>query len=375
MAMALSEEEEIEEVLRRLAHQETALADTVTTVPVADYLDAERYRAELALLRRTPIVVGHASQLAAPGQFFTTELAERPLLLTRPAHGPARAFLNACRHRGTKLVCEAAGQGAQSFVCPYHAWTYHCDGRLLGIAHEKAFGTVDRSALGLVPVPLTERFGLLWLTLEGDGVPELAPELAAELRWLDLERHVVFRPYQRIWKHNWKLGIDGGLETYHFRFAHAQTIASYFFDNLLVYKDYEPSARLTLAKKTIQGLPNLPKERWRLREHANLLYFLFPNTFLLVQADYVALIELRPRAIDETAIGITMLIPEAPQTDKALRHWEKNRDLMIRALDEDFALGERIQQTLASGANRHLTFGRNESLLASFHQAIATRLS
>lgn len=369
------DERELEGILRCLAHPETALADTVTTVPVTDYLDAGRYRAELALLRRTPIVVGYASRLAEPGQFLTTELAGRPLLLTRPEQGPARAFLNACRHRGTRLVCEAEGQGARSFVCPYHAWTYHCDGRLLGIAHEQAFGAVDRSTLGLVPVSLTERAGLLWLTLEGDAPPELAPELDAELRGLELSRHVTFRPYQRTWKLNWKLGIDGGLETYHFRFAHAQTIASYFFDNLLIYKKYGPSARLTLAKKTIQGLPDLPKERWRLRDHANLLYFLFPNTFLLVQADYVALILMSPRAIDETAIDITMLIPEEPRTEKALRHWERNRDLMIRALDEDFALGERIQQTLDSGANRHLTFGRNEPLLKSFHQALAVRLS
>ena len=99
-----------------------------------------------------------------------------------------------------------------------------------------------------------------------------------------------------------------------------------------------------------------------------------PNTFLWVQADYIALILVRPRAIDETAIDITMLILES-KTERALRHWEKNRKLMICALDEGFAPGARIQQTLDSGANRHLTFGRNEPPPKSFHQALALRLS
>lgn len=365
----------IEEVLRALEQKELALGAGVARAPVADYLSGERFAAELGMIRRSVVVAGHASQLKGAGSFFTTEVAGRPLLLTRPAGGPARAFLNVCRHRGTKLVWAAEGQGAQSFACPYHAWTYHCDGRLLGISHEKTFGEIDRKELGLVPVPLTERFGLLWVTLEGEGALTLPAGLEAELEWLGLAQHVRFQPSLRRWRFNWKLGIDGGLETYHFRFAHAQTIASFFFDNLLLYAGYAPHARLTLAKRTIQSLPEKPRESWRLRDHANLLYFLFPNTFLLVQADYVALIRMLPVSLGESDIQITMLIPEEPTSEKALRHWEKNRALMLSALDEDFVLGERIQETLDSGANHHLTFGRNEPLLARFHEELDYRLA
>lgn len=392
----MDEIQEIEAVLRALGEGETAQGAGIARVAVEDYLSAERFAAEARLLRRSPVVAGHASQLQQAGSFFTTEVAGRPLLLTRPAGGAARAFLNACRHRGTKLVCEAEGQGAQAFVCPYHAWTYRCDGRLLGIAHEKSFGEVRREELGLVPVPLVERFGLLWVVPEKEsekesgregeregegqregeraGAPSLPAGLEAELEWLGLATHVRFRPSLRRWRFNWKLGIDGGLETYHFRFAHEKTIASFFFDNLLLYADYAPHVRMTLAKRTIRSLPDTPRAGWRLRDHANLLYFLFPNTFLLVQADYVALIRMLPVSPSESDIEITMLIPEAPASEKALRHWERNRALMLGALDEDFALGERIQETLGSGANRHLSFGHNERLLARFHQELGRRL-
>lgn len=365
----------IERALRCIDEKSPTLGSDVTRVPVSAYLDPARFASELAVIfGQAPIVVGHASQLAQPGSYFTTELVGRPLLLTRPPAGPPRAFLNACRHRGTQLVTAAEGQGATTFVCPYHAWTYHCDGRLLGICHERSFGEIDRATHGLVALPLVERFGLLWLALAGEAAPPCTSALEDELRWLGLEGHVRFQPYRRRFAFNWKLGIDGGLEAYHFRYAHANTIAELFFDNLLVYEDYAPSARMTLAKRTITSLPGVARERWKLREHANLLYFLFPNTFLLAQADSVALIRMLPVSLNESDIEITMLLPEAPATDKALRHFEKIRSLMLAALEEDFVLGERIQATLASGANSHLSFGRNEALLASFHRELDARL-
>jgi phenylpropionate dioxygenase-like ring-hydroxylating dioxygenase large terminal subunit len=347
---------------------------TLYHCPIDEYTSEHRFRQELSLFRRYPMVAGHASSLAKPGDFFTDDIAGAPLLFTYPTQGAPRAFFNACRHRGTKLVCESSGEGCKTIVCPYHSWTYHSDGRLLGIAHEKTFGKVERSEMGLVPVSLRSQFGLLWVCLEGEQPPEIPERLAAELQWLGLETSVAFQPYKRRWNFNWKLGVDGGLESYHFRYAHAKTIASFFFDNLLRYIDFAPNARLTFPKRTMQSLPGTPEENWKLREHANLLYFLFPNTFLLAQGDYTALLRMNPVSVKECDIEITMLIPERPQSEKAQRHWEKNRAIMIDALEEDFVLGEKIQSTLHSGANRFFTFGKNEFGLTHFHNELSQRL-
>jgi phenylpropionate dioxygenase-like ring-hydroxylating dioxygenase large terminal subunit len=372
----MDEAKEIRKILRYLEHQEIDLAPEITKTPIESYTNPERFEQEQRLLFRSyPLVLGHSSRLSEPKSFFTDEIANVPILCTWPSKGEPRAFINACRHRGTKLVCEASGRDCEAFVCPYHAWTYHSDGRLLGISHEKTFGKIERSDAGLAPLSLVSRFGLLWLCVEGQATVDISEPLAAELRWLDMESHVVFQPYKRRWNFNWKLGIDGGLESYHFRYAHAKSIYPLFFDNLLSYEDYAPNARLTLPKRTIKTLPPEPDEHWKIREHANLLYFIFPNVFLLVQADYIALIRMTPISPKESDIEITMLLPEAPNTEKATRHWEKNRALMIDALEEDFTLGERIQATLYSGANTHLTFGRNELGLTRFHQEINQRLS
>ena len=55
-----------------------------------------------------------------------------------------------------------------------------------------------------------------------------------------------------------------------------------------------------------------------------------------------------------------MLTPEEPATEKAERHYQKNFDVVRVVFDEDFAIGEGIQQGLATGANQHFTFGRYE---------------
>lgn len=372
----MDEQKEIEQVLRYLEQQETDLAEQPTKSPVSVYLDQARFEAELrAFFQGYPVLIGHASKLKEPGSFFTEEVVGVPLLFTHPAKGGPRAFLNVCRHRGTKLVWETEGRGKESFACPYHAWTYHADGRLLGIAHEKTFGEVERGQMGLVPVSLVERFGLLWVSLKENTSLEIPEGLAEELRWLGMEGHVIFpKTYRRRWRFHWKLGIEGGLEAYHFRYAHAKSIAPLFFDNLLIYRNFAPHGRLLLPKRTITTLRDAPQSEWSLRTHANLLYFLFPNAFLLAQPDYTAIVRISPLSIKESEIEITMIIPEAPTSEKAQRHWEKNYELMIGALDEDFTLGERIQETLTSGANTHLTFGRNELGLSLFHQELTKRL-
>ena len=79
---------------------------------------------------------GATEQIERPGQFFVRELLGESIIVTRDAVGDAcSAFHNVCRHRGTRLCTEATGAFAGSIQCPYHAWTYDLDGRLIGAPH------------------------------------------------------------------------------------------------------------------------------------------------------------------------------------------------------------------------------------------------
>ena len=75
---------------------------------------------------------------------------------------------------------------------------------------------------------------------------------------------------------NWKILVEGGIEAYHFRVAHRNTIAPYFFDNLSTYRCFGPHMRSILAEKTLTDLAEQPVDSWRLRDHAQVLYSIFP---------------------------------------------------------------------------------------------------
>ena len=151
--------------LRQLLHyldtKTTAMAGSEYRNPVSDYTCRQQLAAEReTLFRRHPLLMGLGAEIPAPGDFLTDDFSGVPLLVVRGEDGVVRGFLNVCRHRGSRV---AEGCGARKrFVCPYHAWTYGSDGRLLRIPHDAGFPGVDRARHGLTPVPVVEKYGLIW---------------------------------------------------------------------------------------------------------------------------------------------------------------------------------------------------------------------
>jgi phenylpropionate dioxygenase-like ring-hydroxylating dioxygenase large terminal subunit len=387
------------ELIRRLLdyaeHKTTGMVEAEAYNDVNDYLDPQQLRTEQAILfRRYPLAVGFASHVRQPGDFFTHEDAGVPILVVRDGAGRLRAFLNVCRHRGSLLVPEARGCGKKVFVCPYHAWSYDAEGRLLGMPQEFGFAGLERERYGLRALPVAERFGLVWVrpTPEPPGaapldVPPLdVPPLDVPLLDMDaylgpwardfagfgLERFVHFRTATLRRRMNWKLMVDTFLEFYHFRWAHSRSIYPLFLDNVTSFDAHGPHVRLVSAKRTLLELRGRPEQEWNLLEHSLCLYGVFPNSVITMQGDHGALFAMFPVAdrVDEAVLHVSLLIPEEPQTDAARQHWETNLELLCAAVTEDFAIGERIQRTLTSGANTHTTYGRIEPGLDVYHRHI-----
>ena len=128
--------------------------------------------------------------------------------------------------------------------------------------------------------------GFIWVQIKGDHAHDLGG-LESELEALDLKNFDIHAAESRIWDCNWKIIVEGGLEAYHFRVAHAKTIGALFHDNLSTYQCFGPHIRSILARTSIDDLVSIPRDQWQLRDHANILYNLFPNTALLVQFDHV----------------------------------------------------------------------------------------
>jgi phenylpropionate dioxygenase-like ring-hydroxylating dioxygenase large terminal subunit len=370
----------VRRILDHIAARTTDTADRPSTLPIAAYVDEARLARENAVLfRELPLPIAHRSMLPNPGDFITHDLSGVPLLLIRRDDGTVGAFLNVCRHRGTRVEPAPCGS-KKAFSCPYHAWTYARDGRLLTIPHERGFAGIEKKDRGLVAVPVAEHAGFVWVrpSPSSSSTVSCEPEswlgdLAADLVGFGVDTAHVYEERHFVKSLSWKLALDVFLEAYHLKTTHHETIYPMFFDNLAVVEPHGPHLRNLFPKRSIRELPGQPEDSWRLRVHANILYHLFPNTLVLIQPDHAAIVNVWPDGPARSKLQTYTLIPEPATTEKARAHWDANNAILYGATDEDFTNGESIQRGLLSGANHEVVFGAFEHGLAHFHREIERR--
>jgi len=122
------------------------------------FTDPDVYAAEKrSIFGKSWLYLAHESQLPNSGDFVTTYMAETPVIVTRGGNGDIHVLANSCSHRGLP-VCRADFGNTKGFVCPYHAWTYNLAGDLLAVPQERKVGRIDKSYLGLPPVPRMESY-------------------------------------------------------------------------------------------------------------------------------------------------------------------------------------------------------------------------
>lgn len=169
-----------------------------------------------------------------------------------------------------------------------------------------------------------------------------------------------------------KIAVEGGLEAYHFRVAHRDTIGPHFEGNLSSYCCFGPHLRSILPRKSLAKLSDTSRQKWCLRDHANVLFTLFPSDQLLVMQDHIVWISQEPQAAGKTRLRLCTLVPRDAAEDK--EHWSRNHRITMMTLDEDFEIGESIQAGIDSGANSNMLFGRFEGALNAFNRAVDANL-
>lgn len=353
-----------------------AAPDPELSLPGWIYRDPEFFAVEMErVIRPAWQIVCHESDIVQAGAWRTLDLLGESVVVIRGDDGIIRAFLNVCRHRASRIVSGQAGC-ARRLTCPYHAWTYAADGRLVGLPHPEDYPGLDRSALGLLPVELERWHGFLFVRLETGGPSvaemmapyeaEIAPYRFEELRALG---RLTLRPRDV----NWKNVADNYSDGLHINIAHpgltrlfgrsysieAQAHCDRMSGELVEQPSRNRSER---AYQTfLPPVAHLPPEGQRLW-----LYFkLWPNVAFDIYPDQVDIMHFLPVSPTETLIReIGYALPDGRREMKAARYlnWRINRQVNA----EDTALIRGVQAGMASRRWTPGPLGESEVCLRSF---------
>jgi Rieske 2Fe-2S family protein len=358
----------------------TALPADAFSLPAGYYTDVSNHQAELErFFFGMWVHAGRVEEISRAGDYVLRDIAGESVIVTCSADGSIRAFYNVCRHRGTRL-CES-GQGSFDGLirCPYHAWAYDLEGRLVAAPQMDDLPHFRKQDHPLASVRVGRWDGHLFLNLAESPEP-----LEDQLGSLPGKFHAWGMALLRVGKQvvyevaaNWKLIIQNYSECLHCPGVHpALQRLSHFLSG-----ENEPANRSYLGGRmdlregiktlTMDGttsrpyLPGLPAEECRRVYY----YTILPNLLLSLHPDYMVTYTLWPRAVDRTEIVCQWHFhPEvlaAPDfsPDDAVSFW----DLTNR---QDWHVCEQMQLGLQSRAYRPGPYSNREELLYGFDRLI-----
>jgi Rieske 2Fe-2S family protein len=362
-----------------------------TTLPGRYFYDPGIYaREQERLFGQMWTCVGRADALPEPSDFLTTELAGESILVVRGRDGDLRAFLNVCRHRGARLSLDACGHLGGAIQCPYHAWSYALDGRLIGAPNIARDETLDKERLGLIPVHLAVWEGLIWLSLADDPGPvsaQLEPALLdrfgelEKFRRYDVGSLAVGRSIAYEIAANWKLVVENFMECYHCAPVHPE------LTSLL------PAFRLGTSYQgilgqgtafadeidafTLSGAGDRPMLPGLLPSDARLYYgfVLWPNLFVNLLPDHVILHTLTPLGPERSRVVCDWLF--TPK-EAARPGFDPSDTVAVFDITnrQDWDVCERTQLGMRSRAYANGGFYvTNEQHIATFRDLVLDRIA
>jgi Rieske 2Fe-2S family protein len=328
--------------------------------------------------------VGRASRLAEPGSFFLRDVAGESLIILRDRNGTLRALFNVCRHRGTRLCTEPAGVLGETIQCPYHAWTYATDGRLVGAPQMQEVPGFAKARYPLHAAAVAEWEGFLFVNLAEQPVrfEEAWAPMIGRLSRFHLSGLVPGHSVSYEVGANWKLVFENYSECLHCPTIHPElsTVLPYQSGaNDLVEGPFlggymeitAPHESATMSGRACGRLvsPELPASERRRAYY----YSLMPNLLLSIHPDYVNYYLVTPVATDRTRVESEWMFHPASREDPsfnpgdAIEFW----DLTNR---QDWAIVERSQLGVRSRRYQPGPYSPRESIPAAWDRAYLSLL-
>src|SRR5438094_1910832 len=347
-------------------------AAAAKTLPQQYFVSDEIFRKEQEqLFSKQWILVGHQSQIVRNGDYFVAEVNDESLIVVRDKTGDINGFFNVCRHRGTRLKEDACGH-ASAIQCPYHAWTYGLDGRLVGAPHMDDVPGFDKANYSLHRVNLGVWEGFIFVNLAENPMPLekwFAPLMGKFSHW----NSSILQPAKRIEydvRANWKLMFENYSECYHCPGVHPQLQKVSPYDSakndlrdgpfLGGFMKINPGKSLTMGGNAcaafVGKIENLQQVFY---------YSIFPNMLLSLHPEYVMVHQLLPQSPERTLIVCDWLFhPDAFnrsdfKPDDAIEFWDMTNK-------QDWHVCELSQQGIASRAYEPGPYSSRESIPAAW---------
>jgi carnitine monooxygenase subunit len=345
------------------------------SLPAWIYHDQEFFeREKQAIFRNSWQVVCHVNDIPKVGDFHTFEFFGESVVVVRAEEG-VRAFHNVCRHRAARLVDGPRGNCGKRITCPYHAWTYGLDGRLVALSRE-TFKGLDTSKHGLAVCEHEIYHGFVFVRF-APGLPAVREMLAPYEHEIAPYRFEELVPMGRVSMRprsvNWKNVTDNFSDGLHINVAHPGLTR-------LFGRGYGIEAK-PWVDKMWGALRDTPSSNWSERAYQTLLpqvehlpperqrlwtYFkLWPNVAFDIYPDQIDFMQILPVSATETMIReIAYVHPDSRREMRAVRYlnWRINRRVSV----EDKELIARVQQGMGSSSYSSGPLSDGEVCLRSF---------
>ena len=364
----------------------------VKTLPSSDYHDPAVFERELRnVFSNEWICIGRSSDWESPGSFRRITVAGQQFIVVRNREARLRGFHNVCRHRGSALCDTESGRfPAGRIVCPYHAWAYDLDGRLLKTTPLPDGYDMDLDRLSLYPVALDSWGGFVFANLAPEPRTALMDDIRAEAAFLEnwpLESLVVAHRESHDVRCNWKVFWENFLECLHCPGVHPDLcgLVPLYGRGVVSVEDLPasdplrdaPGLRAGARTWSADGEPSLPAIPGLSDENraAGMTFTtLIPTMFVVGHVDYVRSVRVTPVGPERTALTVDWLVmPEALASgDPDIQHLT---GFARQVVLEDARVCELNQQGLRNRAHREGVLMPQEYDVARFHQWLARRMT
>jgi phenylpropionate dioxygenase-like ring-hydroxylating dioxygenase large terminal subunit len=374
---------ELEVLLRRLVERAATPLERATAMPPEFYRSTALFERELdAIFAKEWLCPGRAADIATPGDYLTFSINDQSVFTVRGHDGAIHSFSNVCLHRMMRLL-DGRGNCAR-IVCPYHAWTYDIDGRLLGAPHMKRTPNFDPREHRLPQIRTEVWEGWIYVTLNETAAPvadALAP-LHAVVAPYAMAEYVPIAMEDYVWSTNWKILAENFMEGYHLPVAHRRTVGAWFPAEETEFPaapseafTYQTFTKDEAAKYGRAHPANTRLEgRWR---YTSVMPTIYPTHMYVLAPDHLWYLSLRPRTVG--AVQVRFGVALAPEVFGSLEDRDAaTRDLLAffdKVNDEDRHVVEAIHANTAAPLARPGRLSWLERELHDFHGYLARRLA